>query len=58
MQQKIQKLGKGSKVETIVEQNKKAIHTQIKTLDNMLSRVTDENIHSEVSTGSSVGNER
>lgn len=47
----------GSKLEIIVEQNKITILPQKKTLDSMLSMVTNENIHSEVSTISSVGNE-
>jgi len=47
----------GSKIEVIAEKGKMVILPQKKTLDDMLAMVTSENIHSEISTGSSVGNE-
>ena len=47
----------GSKIEVIAEKGKMVILPQKKTLDDMLALVTSENIHSEISTGSSVGNE-
>ena len=46
----------GSKIEVIAEKGKMVILPQKKTLDDMLAMVTSENIHSEISTGSSVGN--
>ena len=47
----------GSKIEVIAEKVKMVILPQKKTLDDMLAMVTSENIHSEISTGSSAGNE-
>jgi len=47
----------GSKVEVIVEQGKMIILPKKKSLDDMLALVTDENIHSEISTGCAVGKE-
>ena len=47
----------GSKIEVITEKGKMIILPQKKTLDDMLAMVTSENIHSEISTGNSVGNE-
>ena len=47
----------GSKIEVIAEKGKMVILPQKKTLDDMLAMVTSENIHSEISTGNSVGNE-
>lgn len=47
----------GSKIEVIVEKGKMVILPQKKSLDDMLSMVTPENIHSEVSTGNAVGKE-
>ena len=47
----------GSKIEVIVEKGKIVILPQKKSLDDMLSMVTPENIHSEVSTGNAVGKE-
>ena len=47
----------GSKIEVIAEKGKIVILPQKKTLDDMLAMVTPENIHSEISTGSSVGKE-
>ena len=39
------------------EKGKIVILPQKKTLDDMLAMVTSENVHSEISTGYSVGNE-
>ena len=47
----------GSKIEVIAEKGKIVIIPQKKTLDDMLEMVTPENIHSEISTGYSVGKE-
>ena len=47
----------GSKIEVIAEKGKIVILPQKKTLDDMLEMVTSENVHSEISTGYSVGNE-
>lgn len=47
----------GSKIEVITEKGKITILPQKKTLDDMLEMVTPENIHSEISTGNSVGSE-
>ena len=47
----------GSKVEVIVEKGKMIIIPKKKSLDDMLALVTDENIHSEISTGCAVGKE-
>ena len=47
----------GSKIEVIAEKGKMVILPQKKTLDDMLAMVTSENIHSEISIGSSAGNE-
>ena len=47
----------GSKIEVIADKGKIAILPQKKTLDDMLKMVCSENIHSEISTGFSVGKE-
>ena len=47
----------GSKIEVITEKGKIIILPPKKTLDDMLEMVTPENIHSEISTGNSVGSE-
>ncbi|MBO4859822.1 MAG: AbrB/MazE/SpoVT family DNA-binding domain-containing protein [Treponema sp.] len=47
----------GSKVEIIAEKGKITIFPQKKNLEDMLSMVTPDNIHSEVSTGQAVGEE-
>ena len=47
----------GSKVEVIVEKGRMVIIPKKKSLDDMLTLVTDENIHSEISTGCAVGKE-
>lgn len=47
----------GSKIEVIAEKGKITIVPQKKTLDDMLSMVTEENIHSEISAGCAVGKE-
>ena len=47
----------GSKVEVIVEKGRMVIIPKKKSIDDMLALVTDENIHSEISTGCAVGKE-
>ncbi len=47
----------GSKIEVIAEKGKIIILPQKKTLDDMLALVTPENLHLEISTDRSVGNE-
>ena len=47
----------GSKIEVIAEKGKLIILPQKKTLDDMLALVTPENLHPEISTDRSVGNE-
>ena len=47
----------GSNIEVIAEKGRIVILPQKKTLDDMLTMVTSENVHSEISTGYSVGNE-
>ena len=47
----------GSKIEVIAEKGKIVILPQKKILDDMLKMVSSENIHSEISTGFSVGKE-
>lgn len=47
----------GSKIEVLAEKGKMVILPQKKSLDDMLAMVTPENIHSEVSTGNTVGKE-
>ncbi len=47
----------GSKIEVIAEKGKITIVPQKKSLDDMLSMVTEENIHSEISAGYAVGKE-
>ena len=47
----------GSKIEVIIEQGKLVIIPKKKSLDDMLDLITDDNIHSEISTGSAVGKE-
>lgn len=46
-----------SKIEVIAEKGRMVILPQKKTLDDMLAMVSSENVHSEISTGYSVGNE-
>ena len=47
----------GSKLEVIAEKGKIVILPQKKSLDDMLNLVTPDNIHSEASTGNTVGKE-
>ena len=47
----------GSKVEIVTEKGKITVLQQKRTLKAMLAAVTEENIHSEISTGPAVGNE-
>ncbi|MGP1576183.1 MAG: AbrB/MazE/SpoVT family DNA-binding domain-containing protein [Treponema sp.] len=47
----------GSTVEVLIEKGKIVIFPQKKSLDDMLALVTEENMHSEVSTGYAVGKE-
>ena len=47
----------GSKIEVIAEKGKMVILPQKKSLDDMMALVTPENIHSEISTGCTVGKE-
>ena len=47
----------GSKIEVIAEKGKIVILPQKETLDDKLEMVSAENIHSEISTGYSVGKE-
>lgn len=47
----------GSKIEVIAEKGKLVILPQKKSFDDMLSMVTEENIHSEISAGYAVGKE-
>ena len=47
----------GSKIEVIAEKGKIVILPQKKTLDDMLKMISSENVHSEISTGFSVGKE-
>ena len=47
----------GSKVEVIIEKTKIVILPQKKSLDDMLALVNDENTHSEISTGNTLGKE-
>lgn len=47
----------GSKIEVIAEKGRMTILPQKRTLDDMLALVTPENIHSEISSGNSVGKE-
>jgi len=47
----------GSKIEVIIEKTKIVILPQKKSLDDMLALVNDENIHSEISTGNTLGKE-
>ena len=47
----------GSKTEVLSEKGKIVILPQKKTLDDMLAMLTPENVHSEISTGYSIGNE-
>lgn len=50
-------LKNGNFVEITEENGKIVIHPPKKTLEELLSRVTNENIHSAIETGSSIGNE-
>ena len=50
-------LKNGNSVDIIEENGKIVIVPPKKTLQEMLSRVTTENIHSPIETGSSLGNE-
>ena len=52
------KLKNGNAVEILEENGKIVIVPQKKTLEEMLSKVTKENIHNSVETGNSVGNEK
>lgn len=47
----------GSQIEVIAEKGKIVILPQKKSLDDVLEMITPENLHSEISTGSAVGNE-
>ncbi len=47
----------GTKIEVIAEKGKITIVPQKKSLDDMLSMVTEENIHSEISACCAVGKE-
>ena len=50
-------LKNGNSVEIIEEDGKIVIVPPKKTLQEMLSRVTQDNLHSPIETGSSLGNE-
>jgi antitoxin MazE len=50
-------LRNGNSVEIIEEDGKIVILPPKKTLEELLSRVTSENIHTAIETGPSVGNE-
>ena len=50
-------LRNGNSVEILEEDGKIVILPPKKTLEDLLSRVTNENMHSVIETGSSVGNE-
>ena len=50
-------LKNGNSVEITEENGKIVILPPKKTLDDMLSRVTKENLHTPIETGSSLGNE-
>jgi antitoxin MazE len=50
-------LKNGNSVEIIGEDGKIVIVPPKKTLQEMLSRVTQDNLHSPIETGSSLGNE-
>jgi len=50
-------LKNGSSVKIIKEQGKLVIVPQKDSLDDLLSLVTTENIHSSIETGSSIGKE-
>lgn len=50
-------LKNGSSVKIIKEQGKLVIVPQKDSLDDLLSLVTTENIHSSIDTGSSIGKE-
>ena len=50
-------LKNGSSVEITEEAGKLVIKPKKISLAEMLSRITPENIHSEISTGKSIGNE-
>ncbi len=47
----------GNQVELIVEKGRIIILPQKKSLDEMLEKITSENMHSEIKTGPATGNE-
>ena len=47
----------GSKVELVVEKGKLIILPRKKSLDDMLEMITEENLHSEISTEEPLGSE-
>ncbi|MBO7431245.1 MAG: AbrB/MazE/SpoVT family DNA-binding domain-containing protein [Spirochaetia bacterium] len=47
----------GNKVELVVEKGRIIILPHKKSLDDMLEKITPENMHSEIKTGPVVGNE-
>jgi antitoxin MazE len=51
------KLEDGSRVLIEEENNRIVIYPKSNSLDSMLNAITEENMHSEIETGSSVGNE-
>lgn len=50
-------LQNGNSVDVTEEDGKIVIAAPRKTLGDLLSRITDENMHSPIDTGASVGNE-
>lgn len=47
----------GSKVEVVAEKGKISIFPQKKSLEDLLAKVTEDNLHSEITTGNPIGNE-
>lgn len=47
----------GNKVELVVEKGRIIILPHKKSLDEMLEKITSENMHSEIKTGPATGNE-